>query len=229
MVPMLDKIACKTRLKMSPVSKISLTLLSFFAVMFGNVYSHAIAFFIFSFMTVHFSVSLRFYVKMLTLPYLFIIPGIIIIYFKEGGFIAFETFFRTLASLSILYFLVTTTTIAEIFSVFRKPSFIADIAMLMYRAVQILIEEILRIKKAQDSRLGYINIKRGIKSFSMLSHILFIKSLKRIEIFTKSMESRCYCGMFPYIKYHSAKKEVFLVVIIPVLIYLGGILSVRNF
>ncbi len=231
---MFDQIAGSTKLKLSGKAKVILAFTSFLAVMLGNSLSHIAAIVIFSVIILYSGVKPRLYLKMLTIPLLFIIPGIIVISIingeervfwiikKEGLETAFNTFLRSFSSITVLYFLITTTTLPEIFSSLRKitPSFVLEIATLMYRAIQILVDEIFRIKRAQEARLGYINFKRGLNSFSFLINVLLIKSFKRAEKFSIAMENRCYTGKIPHMDRNLSFREIIIILLINTVIIL---------
>jgi cobalt/nickel transport system permease protein len=119
---------------------------------------------------------------------------------EEGINTALNTALRALASLSIMSFMILTTTIPEMFSAFKKlklPDFAVEISLLIYRVVQILLDEAVRLERSASSRLGYASRKVFVSTTALLSYSLFLKSLERAEKLDRAMDARCYSGVMP--------------------------------
>ncbi|MFR5133425.1 MAG: cobalt ECF transporter T component CbiQ [Terrisporobacter sp.] len=89
---------------------------------------------------------------------------------------AIHLFFRALSCLTCIYFIMLTTPFYQLIFVFKKlhlPDVVLEISMLMYRFIFIFMEEVSDIRKSQELRFGYINLKNGYNSFGLLVSMLF--------------------------------------------------------
>ncbi|UGV40378.1 cobalt ECF transporter T component CbiQ [Methanococcoides orientis] len=172
-----------------------------------------------SFATVHFGkIPVRFYLKILSAPAVFVILSVIIIAFFFGsgtelfGFNVFSyrfgintggldmallVFSRTLSGMSCLFFLALTTPMVELFSVLKAtklPDSLIELSMMMYRYIFVFLEVAWGIRYAQSVRLGYKDWRTGLNSLAMLATTLFIRSWEQGEKIFISMSARCYDG-----------------------------------
>ena len=205
----------------------------FFVVLSGKLSVHLVAFLIFSAMSIH--AAGRHYLRVIRIPSFFLIPGIVILMLfipgrsilefqilplrvtDKGLEIAMVTAARAFASLSVLAYLILTTNIPEIFSALKRlklPDFVVETALLMYRAIQILMDEAARLDRAASSRLGYISKRAFINTAALISYSLFIKSLVRAEKLDNAMESRCYRGEMPVMQNKSSGYGYVLLVLL---------------
>ncbi len=187
-----------------------------FVVLSGKPAVYVAALLIFSAMSLH--AAGRYYLKVVKIPAYFLASSMLVLMIfipgnpvlelpllplavtGEGLGIAVIATLRAFASLSVLSYLVLTTTIPEIFSALKKlrlPDFAVETALLMYRAIQILMDEAVKLDRAASSRLGYITRRTFVNTAALLSYSLFIKSLIRAEKLDSAMEARCYRGVMP--------------------------------
>ena len=80
-----------------------------------------------------------------------------------------------------------------------------EIALLMYNAIFILLNEIDTMQKAQDTRLGYHSYWTSFKSLGALISTIFLRSLDKSETLQNSLDSRGYTGELPV--YEPRKRE----------------------
>lgn len=158
----------------------------------------------------------RAYVKILRVPLFFLLAGTLVILFTIDGeslfrfwileitdrslLIAVNTLLRSISSLTIVAFMILTTTVPEFVSTLsrlRMPSFILELMFLAYRAIQILFEELSRLDTAASIRMGYINAAKMVRTTSLLAFSAFIRSMRRAEIMEEAMQARCYSGLHP--------------------------------
>jgi len=115
----------------------------------------------------------------------------------EGVELALLLFSRTLGGMSALFFLALTTPMIEIFSILKSfglPELLIELSMLIYRYIFLLLDEATMIHNAQTIRMGYSGLRSSLKSFSMLSSILFLRAWEQGERLMIAMDSRCYNG-----------------------------------
>lgn len=68
--------------------------------------------------------------------------------------------------------------------------------MLIYRFIFIFLEELIDIKKSQELRFGYINLKTSYKSIGILGSLLFKRLIKKYEDMSISLDMKLYDGKF---------------------------------
>lgn len=162
-------------------------------------------------------ILLNTYLKLMLLPSAFLITGILSIamnignndnylfYFsilnlkigctQESLLFSLRLLLKSLSSVSCLYFLSLTTPIIDILSVLKKlkvPKIFVELMSLIYRFIFVLLETAHMIYIAQNSRLGYIDLKTSYSSLAKLISALFINSYKRSEDIFIALVSRCY-------------------------------------
>ena len=116
---------------------------------------------------------------------------------KDGTELGLLVFFRGIGAMLCALLLILTTPMTELFYVFKwlkMPSVVIDIAMMMYRYIFVLIEELFICENAQKTRLGYKNLKTTYNSLGLLASNLFIKSWDRGEMLYTTMGARGYNG-----------------------------------
>ncbi|WP_457611727.1 cobalt ECF transporter T component CbiQ [Methanocaldococcus sp.] len=117
--------------------------------------------------------------------------------FKKEGFLqGLLIFFRILGGVSTMLFLALTTPTIEIFYSLKKylPKEFLDIAMMMYRYIFVLLDNFLTMKFAQETRLGFKDLKSSYKALGMIMANLFIRTYDKGEKLYIAMESRGYDG-----------------------------------
>ena len=129
-----------------------------------------------------------------------VVPGVGWAIYQEGVEFGVLVFARALAAVSILNLLVLVTpmeTIMDSLRWFRVPDVILDTMTLMYRYISIISEESGRMRKAQESRLGYsksVSISRKLANFGTLAGMLLTRSFDRAIKVGDAMISRGYTG-----------------------------------
>jgi cobalt/nickel transport system permease protein len=162
-----------------------------------------------------------YYLKLLLLPVFFLLSGMITIllsitdgqtsasqiiwytnigdwqiYISESSLHqVVDLFFVVLGSVGCLYFLTLTTPITAIVGLLHKmrlSPLLIDLIIITYRFIFVFLETASTIHQAQSSRLGYISIRRGIKSLGQLISTLFLKASHRGYQLSVAMDSRGY-------------------------------------
>ena len=112
---------------------------------------------------------------------------------------AIHLFFRELSCLTCIYFIMLTTPFYQLIFVFKKlhlPDVVLEISMLMYRFIFIFMEEVSDIRKSQELRFGYINLKNGYNSFGLLVSMLFKRMMIRYDEMSIALDMKLYDGTF---------------------------------
>lgn len=106
---------------------------------------------------------------------------------------------RVIGSMSALLFIALTTPMTDLFVVMRKcgiPDFVIDLAMIIYRTIFFLMDQVQQVYRAQVMRLGYSGWRESIESFSMMCGAAFIASWDAGDDLIRAMDARCYEGKF---------------------------------
>ncbi len=165
-------------------------------------------------------IPLRFYLKLMLAPALFLVAGVLtvaLVWAKNppaalwglriGGYCfgvtaqglaaAGSLFLRSLAAVACLYFLSLTTPAVEIFSVLRSlkvPPLFVELMSLVYRYIFVLLETADRIYISQASRWGYASLKSSYISLGQLIANLFAKASQNYRMLCQALKARCYTG-----------------------------------
>ncbi len=220
----MDYIAHNNRLAlMNPYYKLFIAIfILLFTLFLDNLYLDVFIFLLMAFLIIVVaSISIKSYLKFVSIPFIFAaITCIYLILFTGGGEVIYNvgfgivitknslnlginTFARVFACFSALGFLALTTPISEILHCLRTlkvPKIMIEIALLMYNTIFIFLEELNTMRNAQETRMGYNGSKSTYRSLGSLFSNLFLKSLDKSEKLQNSLDSRCYNGEMPVYK-----------------------------
>ncbi len=167
-------------------------------------------------------IELKDYVYLIKIPFVFLLISIImiilsvskdkqeLIYSLKIGSLyigatslsiqsATHLFFRSLSCLTCIYFIMLTTSFNQLIFIFKKmhlPDVVLEISLLMYRFIFIFMEEVSDIRKSQELRFGYINLKNGYNSFGLLVNMLFRRMMTRYDEMSIVLDMKLYDGTF---------------------------------
>jgi cobalt/nickel transport system permease protein len=111
----------------------------------------------------------------------------------------FFVFSRVIGGMSAVCFIALTTPMTDLFTVMRQcriPEVVIDLAMIIYRTIFILMDQVQQIYHAQVMRLGYSGWRESIHSFAMMCGAAFIASWDAGDDLIRAMDARCYNGKF---------------------------------
>ncbi len=202
-------------------------LLLIFCLLNGNIQVSILVIFITTFITVYFGkIDLSQYLKLFIIPFSFLILSCIAILLNFGthlptevlasiklwSFYIFVTdssllnsctvFFRVLACISSLYFLIVNTPVDKILACLKHyhfPNVLIELMFLIYRFIFFLWEISIDMVTAAKLRFGFDSYPKTIKSIGMIGSNIFIVSFKKAQKFYNSMESRLYNGSLNFI------------------------------
>ncbi len=140
--------------------------------------------------------------------------------------LAILVFARSMNGLACLFFLSMTTPMLELFSYFKRFSFLdifMELVMLIYRYIFVFLALLLNIQSAQAMRFGYRNFRTSIHSIGLLVGSLFIQTLEQGDRLYLSMNSRCYDGKLPY---YDVKYKILFSDAVISLIFLAAVAAV---
>ncbi|KGN03307.1 cobalt ABC transporter permease [Clostridium novyi A str. 4570] len=246
----IDKLSYISKLRyVNPMEKFLFSMITMFCGIFlNNILVSIIIFLVMSFMTLY-KAKIPFisYYKLILIPLVFLIIGIITIAInigynneflfsfkifgltmgctKEGIYNAMQILFKSMSSVSCLYFLALTTPIVEILSVLKKlrvPKLFIELMGLIYRLIFVLFETMNTIYISQTGRLGYSTVRKGYKSLGQLVTTLFVRAYKKSQDMYTAMEARCYNGEINVIekRYKISYKNIGMIISFQIVLFI---------
>lgn len=128
-----------------------------------------------------------------------LLPSLTFSISRESVNTGFFILCRVIGSMSALLFIALTTPMTDLFVVMRKchiPGYVVDLAMIIYRTIFFLLEQVRQVYHAQVMRLGYSGWRESIQSFSQMCGAAFITSWDAGDDLIHAMDARCYDGKF---------------------------------
>ncbi|MGL5328623.1 MAG: cobalt ECF transporter T component CbiQ [Peptostreptococcaceae bacterium] len=107
--------------------------------------------------------------------------------------------FRAMSCLTCVYFIMLTIPFSQLLFILKKfhmPSIVLELSMLIYRFIFIFMEEVADIRKSQELRFGYVNLKTSYKSFGLLGNLLYRRMMIRYEEMCISLDVKLYDDTF---------------------------------
>jgi cobalt/nickel transport system permease protein len=141
----------------------------------------------------------RIYSRLLLVPLSFALlsAGVVAFMHEDGANLAALLIARTFGGMCSLFFIALTTPMIESFAVLKSlriPQSVIELSMMIYRYIFVFLDQAAMIHSAQMMRLGDAGTRNSIKSFAMLSGVLFLRSWEQGERLIVAMDSRCYDG-----------------------------------
>jgi len=115
----------------------------------------------------------------------------------ERIYLAITLVARALGCAAAMNFLSLTTPLVDLIDAGRRlhlPPVLIDIMTIIYRYIFVLLESLERMRTAQESRLGYVNFRRGMSSAALLTTRLFMETYQRSKRLQTALESRGYAN-----------------------------------
>lgn len=110
-----------------------------------------------------------------------------------------DTFVRSISAISSTYTLILTTPINQLINFLKSirfPSIVTEQLLLIYRFINIFLEELEKMKIAMELKQGYGNKKNWIKSLSLIGSSLFIKIMNSFKDYSLTLELKHFNGDF---------------------------------
>jgi cobalt/nickel transport system permease protein len=107
---------------------------------------------------------------------------------------------RVLGSTSVLVLLGSVTPAFKVFAALRwarMPRTMVELAMLMYRCIFGLLDQVIQVRAAQRVRLGYVGAVRSLRSTGSLMGTVILRSLDQADRTHEAMLVRQYDGTLP--------------------------------
>lgn len=110
-----------------------------------------------------------------------------------------DTFIRSISAISSTYTLILTTPINQLINFLKTikfPNIITEQLLLIYRFINIFLEELEKMKIAMELKQGYGSKKNWIKSLSLIGSSLFIKIMNSFKDYSLTLELKHFNGDF---------------------------------
>ncbi|MCK5173227.1 MAG: cobalt ECF transporter T component CbiQ [Planctomycetes bacterium] len=138
---------------------------------------------------------------------------------------------KVTGAVSVILLLSFTTPAYKIFLSLlwlRVPNLWVETAMMMYRFIFSLIDNTANVISAQQTRLGYINMKKSLSSVGTLAGAVLLGAIDQSQRTTEAMMLRCYTGRFVTEPLAPLKKtDVLLILSLPVTAVVASFLIER--
>ena len=110
---------------------------------------------------------------------------------------------KAMAAVSALYMMTLSTPSGEIISVMRKihmPKLFVELMNMIYRYIFVIMETNRKMHDSAESRLGYVDYRTSVKSFSGTASNLLVVSLKKANAYYDALVSRGYDGELRFLE-----------------------------
>jgi len=115
----------------------------------------------------------------------------------EGFSTALHTVSRALGAVAAMNFLALTTPLVDLMTLLRRwhvPSALIDITAMVYRATFLLLDNLNRMRTAQECRLGYATAHNSMYSAALLGGNLFMKTFQQGRRLQYALDARGFAG-----------------------------------
>lgn len=116
-----------------------------------------------------------------------------------GLAVAGETFWRSLAAMAAMLWLVLNLPFPQLIILLKRgrvPRLLTEQILLTWRFIFILLDEAMAIHRAQTLRFGYGSVPQGYRSLAMLVGLLFTRVLLRYQQMSTALDIKLYQGDF---------------------------------
>ena len=199
----LDLIAASSRIsKLDSLAKLAFAFIPLFvSIYFGSVVVSSVLFIVMASATlISGGLRLRTYLKLLMIPFFFVLTAVLAIMIDPAGGISassakkgMELFIRSFGAVAALYYFSLNTPMSSILNMFRRlraPVLLIDLMELVYRYIFILLDEAHKVRQAQEARLGYAGYRRSLASLGLLVTSVFQSSFRRLDRASLLLEAR---------------------------------------
>ena len=110
---------------------------------------------------------------------------------------------KAMGAVSALFMMTLSTPSGEIISVLRKvhvPKLLVELMNMIYRYIFVIMETNRKMHDSAESRLGYVDYRTSVKSFSGTASNLLVVSLKKANAYYDALVSRGYDGELRFLE-----------------------------
>lgn len=118
----------------------------------------------------------------------------------EGGRIA-SRIMGAVAVVAAVGFATPFTELLAALAWLKVPRTLVEVTLFAWRYLFVLADDAQVIHAAQKNRLGYVGLRRGVRSFGTLAGALVIKAFDSSQSMTTAMTQRGYDGTLPLLQH----------------------------
>ena len=110
---------------------------------------------------------------------------------------------KAMGAVSALFMMTLSTPSGEIISVMRKahmPKLFVELMNMIYRYIFVIMETNRKMHDSAESRLGYVDYRTSVKSFTGTASNLLVVSLKKANAYYDALVSRGYDGELRFLE-----------------------------
>ncbi len=130
--------------------------------------------------------------------------GFFYIYTSDADLLRmFNLMAKAMAAVSALFMMTLSTPSGEIISVMRKihmPKLFVELMNMIYRYIFVIMETNRKMHDSAESRLGYVDYRTSVKSFTGTASNLLVVSLKKANAYYDALVSRGYDGELRFLE-----------------------------
>ena len=130
--------------------------------------------------------------------------GFFYIYTNDADLLRmFNLMAKAMAAVSALFMMTLSTPSGEIISVMRKvhmPKLFVELMNMIYRYIFVIMETNRKMHDSAESRLGYVDYRTSVKSFTGTASNLLVVSLKKANAYYDALVSRGYDGELRFLE-----------------------------
>lgn len=151
----------------------------------------------------------------------FSLSGTVIRAYREGFIEGLKIALRIMGAVSVVAVIGFSSPFTELIAGlywWKIPKTFIDILLLTHRYIFVLLDDAEVIYNAQKNRLGYSDIRKGLRSFGILSGSLILRAFEHSQNLTISMVQRGYEGEIPLFRHKSFKRSEVVIFILILLV-----------
>ena len=139
---------------------------------------------------------------------------------------------KAMGAVSALFMMTLSTPSGEIISVMRKahiPKLFVELMNMVYRYIFVIMETNRKMHDSAESRLGYVDYKTSVKSFSGTASNLLVVSLKKANAYYDALVARGYDGDLRFLEKEKKMDREQIVLCICFFLCMGLIFAAERF
>ena len=139
---------------------------------------------------------------------------------------------KAMAAVSALFMMTLSTPSGEIISVMRKvhmPKLFVELMNMIYRYIFVIMETNRKMHDSAESRLGYVDYRTSVKSFTGTASNLLVVSLKKANAYYDALVSRGYDGELRFLEREKKLDKEQIVLGITYILCIAALFAMKKF
>ena len=139
---------------------------------------------------------------------------------------------KAMGAVSALFMMTLSTPSGEIISVMRRahiPKLFVELMNMVYRYIFVIMETNRKMHDSAESRLGYVDYKTSVKSFSGTASNLLVVSLKKANAYYDALVARGYDGDLRFLEKEKKMDREQIIICVAFFLCMGIIFAAERF